>query len=62
METNLKATVRDNTGSAQSRRSRGKGIIIFYYLHRMKKKRFWSTNLDDRLWHNFWTYENFDCF
>ena len=27
METSLKATVRDNTGSAQSRRSRGEGTI-----------------------------------
>ena len=27
METSLKATVRDNTGSAQSRRSRGGGSI-----------------------------------
>ncbi len=27
METSLKATVRDNTGSAQSRRSRGEGSI-----------------------------------
>ena len=27
METNLKAIVRDNTGSAQSRRTRGEGSI-----------------------------------